>query len=132
MSRQSSLPHTRPHPPPLRLPFPRHRAEYWPEPQRGICEAYRVVRPGGLACMIGPVHPTFPLSRAMADLWMLFPTEEEYIQVRWGACCACCGCLCVQGAKETGYHPGVLFVCLFVCFGGGGGGGRLQVGCVRG
>jgi hypothetical protein len=42
-----------------------------------------VVRPGGLACMIGPVHPTFPLSRAMADLWMLFPTEEEYIHVRW-------------------------------------------------
>lgn len=29
----------------------------------------------------GPVHPTHPLSRAMADLWMLFPTEEEYIRV---------------------------------------------------
>ena len=31
--------------------------------------------------MIGPVHPTFWLSRMMADTWMLFPTEEEYI--RW-------------------------------------------------
>ncbi|KAL4432848.1 hypothetical protein ABPG77_008174 [Micractinium sp. CCAP 211/92] len=54
--------------------------EYWPEPQRGICEAYRVLKPGGVACMIGPVHPTHPISRTMADLWMLFPTEEEYIQ----------------------------------------------------
>ena len=59
---------------------------------------------GGLACMIGPVHPTFPLARAMADLWMLFPTEEEYIHVRWaglgwaglGACCGWVdGCACV-------------------------------------
>lgn len=37
--------------------------EYWPDPQRGICEAYRVIKPGGLACLIGPVHPTFWLSR---------------------------------------------------------------------
>jgi MPBQ/MSBQ methyltransferase len=55
--------------------------EYWPEPQRGICEAYRVIKPGGTACMIGPVHPTAWLSRVIADTWMLFPTEEEY--VRW-------------------------------------------------
>jgi len=54
--------------------------EYWPDPQRGICEAYRVIKPGGTACIIGPVHPTFWLSRIMADLWMLFPTEEEYIK----------------------------------------------------
>lgn len=53
--------------------------EYWPDPQRGICEAYRVIKPGGIACVIGPVYPSFPLSRFMADLWMLFPTEEEYI-----------------------------------------------------
>lgn len=53
--------------------------EYWPEPQRGICEAYRVVKPGGLACMIGPVHPTHPVSRFFADAWMLFPTEQEYM-----------------------------------------------------
>lgn len=52
--------------------------EYWPDPQRGICEAYRVLKPGGKACMIGPVHPTHWLSRFMADVWMLFPTEDEY------------------------------------------------------
>ncbi|BAT79249.1 hypothetical protein LR48_Vigan04g140300 [Vigna angularis] len=28
---------------------------------------------------IGPVYPTFWLSRFFADLWMLFPKEEEYI-----------------------------------------------------
>jgi len=53
--------------------------EYWPEPQRGICEAYRVLKPGGLACVIGPVYPTNPISRFFADAWMLFPTEKEYI-----------------------------------------------------
>ena len=55
--------------------------EYWPEPQRGIKEAYRVVKKGGLACLIGPVHPTFWLSRFFADCWMLFPTEDEYMTV---------------------------------------------------
>lgn len=54
--------------------------EYWPQPERGISEAYRVLKPGGIACVIGPVHPTHPISRAMADLWMLFPKESEYIQ----------------------------------------------------
>lgn len=54
--------------------------EYWPEPQRGITEAYRVIKPGGLACMIGPVHPTHPVSRLFSDVWMLFPTEEEYVE----------------------------------------------------
>lgn len=54
--------------------------EYWPEPQRGIAEAYRVLKPGGIACVIGPVYPTFWLSRIMADVWMLFPREEEYIE----------------------------------------------------
>lgn len=53
--------------------------EYWPDPQRGICEAYRVIKPGGKACLIGPVHPTFWLSAFFADMWMLFPTEAEYI-----------------------------------------------------
>uniref|UniRef100_A0A0E0DS38 pantetheine-phosphate adenylyltransferase n=1 Tax=Oryza meridionalis TaxID=40149 RepID=A0A0E0DS38_9ORYZ len=54
--------------------------EYWPDPQRGIKEAYRVLKLGGVACLIGPVHPTFWLSRFFADMWMLFPKEEEYIE----------------------------------------------------
>ncbi|KAJ8441824.1 hypothetical protein Cgig2_021514 [Carnegiea gigantea] len=71
------------------LPFPTDYAdryvsagsiEYWPDPQRGIKEAYRVLKEGGKACLIGPVHPTFWLSSFFADVWMLFPTEEEYIE----------------------------------------------------
>ncbi|CAI9117718.1 OLC1v1019174C1 [Oldenlandia corymbosa var. corymbosa] len=71
------------------LPFPTDYAdryisagsiEYWPDPQRGIKEAYRVLRIGGKACLIGPVYPTFWLSRFFADVWMLFPKEEEYIE----------------------------------------------------
>lgn len=54
--------------------------EYWPDPQRGIKEAYRVLTIGGVACLIGPVYPTFWLSRFFADVWMLFPKEEEYIE----------------------------------------------------
>lgn len=54
--------------------------EYWPDPQRGIKEAYRVVKLGAKACLIGPVHPTYWLSRFFADAWMLFPKEEEYIE----------------------------------------------------
>ena len=60
--------------------------EYWPEPQRGIREAYRVLKKGGTACLIGPVHPTFWLSRLFADVWMLFPTEAEYMEVRAPDC----------------------------------------------
>ena len=37
--------------------------EYWPEPQRGVCEAYRILKPGGWACLIGPVEPTNPISK---------------------------------------------------------------------
>lgn len=52
--------------------------EYWPEPQRGIHEAFRVIKPGGTAIIIGPESATNRLSRFMSDLWMLFPSEKEY------------------------------------------------------
>uniref|UniRef100_A0A0E0LHS9 MPBQ/MBSQ family SAM-binding methyltransferase profile domain-containing protein n=1 Tax=Oryza punctata TaxID=4537 RepID=A0A0E0LHS9_ORYPU len=54
--------------------------EYWPDPQRVIKEAYRVLKLGGVACLVGPVHPTFWLSCFFAHMWMLFPKEEEYIE----------------------------------------------------
>jgi len=52
--------------------------EYWPEPQRAITEAYRVLRPEGRAALIGPVRPGHPLVRRLAETWMLFPAEAEY------------------------------------------------------
>src|SRR5690242_970697 len=55
--------------------------EYWPDPQRGIAEAYRVVRSGGTALVIGPVRPANRVARALAETWMLFPAVEEY--TRW-------------------------------------------------
>jgi MPBQ/MSBQ methyltransferase len=52
--------------------------EYWPDPQRGIAEAYRVLRPGGVGVVIGPVRPAGRLARALADAWMLFPEQRQY------------------------------------------------------
>jgi MPBQ/MSBQ methyltransferase len=52
--------------------------EYWPDPQRAIAEAYRVVRPGGRAMVAGPVPPRHRLARRLADTWMLFPAEADY------------------------------------------------------
>ena len=53
--------------------------EYWPDPQRAIAEAYRVLRPGGVALLAGPLRRTHPLARALSDAWMLFPREDEYV-----------------------------------------------------
>jgi MPBQ/MSBQ methyltransferase len=70
-----------------RLPFPTDHfdryvscgsIEYWPDPQAAIAEAYRVVRPGGFACVVGPLPPRNEIARRLADLWMLFPREAEY------------------------------------------------------
>jgi MPBQ/MSBQ methyltransferase len=52
--------------------------EYWPDPQRAIAEAYRVLRPGGIGLIIGPLRRTHPLARRLSDAWMLFPAEHEY------------------------------------------------------
>jgi MPBQ/MSBQ methyltransferase len=53
--------------------------EYWPHPQRAVAEAYRVLRPGGVALLAGPLRRRHPLARALSDAWMLFPTEDEYV-----------------------------------------------------
>src|SRR3954471_15119286 len=56
------------------LPFPDDRfdryvsagsIEYWPDPQRGVAEAYRVLRAGGRALLVGPVRPANPAVRAL-------------------------------------------------------------------
>jgi MPBQ/MSBQ methyltransferase len=52
--------------------------EYWPDPQRAIAEAYRVVRPGGIALIVGPLRRTNPIARRLSDAWMLFPSDDEY------------------------------------------------------
>src|SRR5919197_3805771 len=54
--------------------------EYWPDPQRAIAEAYRVVRPGGVALIVGPLRRTHPLARRLSDAWMLFPSDPEYTE----------------------------------------------------
>lgn len=53
--------------------------EYWPEPQRAIAQAYRVIKPGGVALIIGPLRRQHPINRLISDVWMLFPEEEEYV-----------------------------------------------------
>lgn len=60
--------------------------EYWPEPQRAIDEAFRVLRPGGVALLAGPLRRAQPLMRGLSDAWMLFPPESEYrsLMVRAG------------------------------------------------
>ena len=55
--------------------------EYWPDPLRGIAEAYRVTRADGVALVIGPVRPANRVARALAEAWMLFPPQSDY--TRW-------------------------------------------------
>jgi MPBQ/MSBQ methyltransferase len=53
--------------------------EYWPDPQRAIDEAHRVLRPGGVAMVAGPLSPSRRLARVLADAWMLFPSRADYV-----------------------------------------------------
>jgi MPBQ/MSBQ methyltransferase len=52
--------------------------EYWPDPPAALAEAYRVLREGGYALVIGPLPPANPVARRLAQLWMLFPAEGDY------------------------------------------------------
>ena len=53
--------------------------EYWPDPQRGVTESYRVIKPGGTALLIGPVQVRHRILRLFSDMWMLFPSVQEYL-----------------------------------------------------
>lgn len=59
--------------------------EYWPDPAAAFAEAYRVLKPGGVMLMVGPLPPERPLAKRLADLWMLFPQEREYREWMEGA-----------------------------------------------
>jgi MPBQ/MSBQ methyltransferase len=52
--------------------------EYWPDPGAATAEAYRVLKPGGVACLVGPLPPEKRVARWLADTWMLFPPEADY------------------------------------------------------
>ena len=53
--------------------------EYWPDPQRGVAESYRIIKPGGTALLIGPVQVHHRILRMFSDMWMLFPSVQEYL-----------------------------------------------------
>lgn len=71
-----------------KLPFPTDHferyvsagsIEYWPEPQIAVAEAYRVLKPSGIALIIGPLRRQNPVARYLSDLLMLFPSEKDYV-----------------------------------------------------
>jgi MPBQ/MSBQ methyltransferase len=52
--------------------------EYWPEPQRAVAEAFRVLRAGGIALVVGPLPPANRAARWLSRQWMLFPQVSDY------------------------------------------------------
>jgi MPBQ/MSBQ methyltransferase len=54
--------------------------EYWPHPQRAITEAYRLLKPGGIALIVGPLQRRNLLARLLSASWMLFPSQADYAQ----------------------------------------------------
>ncbi|KAH1122391.1 hypothetical protein J1N35_005551 [Gossypium stocksii] len=53
--------------------------EYWPDPQRGIKEAYKVVKLGGKACLSGPVYQKSCLSFDFVILVHRYMEPFKYI-----------------------------------------------------
>lgn len=76
--------------------------EYWPEPERAIAEAYRVLRPGGIALVVGPLPPASRAARWLSNAWMLFPSEAHYR--RWFAAAGFTGIATKHVAPE--WHRG--------------------------
>jgi MPBQ/MSBQ methyltransferase len=52
--------------------------EYLADYGAALREIHRVLRPGGIAMLAGPLRPRNRWARRLADAWMLFPTEQEY------------------------------------------------------
>jgi MPBQ/MSBQ methyltransferase len=53
--------------------------EYWPDPQRAIAEAYRILKVDGWATILGPLEPKGTVGRFLANTFMLFPPLEDYL-----------------------------------------------------
>jgi MPBQ/MSBQ methyltransferase len=43
-----------------------------------VAEAYRILQPGGVALLVGPLPPANRAARWLAKHWMLFPRESDY------------------------------------------------------
>ncbi len=53
--------------------------EYWPNPQKGISEMARVVKPGGRVVILAPRKPENRIVRRFAEGIMLFPSTQQCV-----------------------------------------------------